>query len=222
MSLAKFIDFAMREALYFSNLAFAEDPYDGIPSGGMERHYLDISGPQNFQSFRDSARRGVCVSCWHLSQYEPASMWKLYAASDAGIALKTTYRALRDSFHAFPTPIYLGLVRYNADTWKYRPDEMGHTLAPTMLKRVSFQHEHEVRAISWKGGDRDSPGHHVEVDLSVLAPEVVVGPAAPAWAFRVVEGLVNRLGHQWSVRQSDLYVLPPLPEKWESGFGPMR
>jgi hypothetical protein len=40
----------------------------------------------------------ILINGWHYNEYESAAMWDLYSQANAGIAIQSTYRKLRDSF----------------------------------------------------------------------------------------------------------------------------
>jgi hypothetical protein len=54
----------------------------------------------------------------------------------------------------------------------------------------------------------DPPFYKVDLDLDSLNPMVFVAPDASRWVVELVEKLVERDGHTWPVRQSDLYTDP--------------
>jgi len=83
------------------------------------------------------------------------------------------------------------------------------------LKRESFEHEREVRAVvednfSFMGDPHpqaprfSAGGDYVPVDLTRLIAEIYVPPGAPAWFKRVVESIVQRYGYDFPIRQSEL------------------
>ncbi len=210
LTLAKLLDFITTKALFFSHLALAEDPYDGRPAGGLEDEYLRMMGPVNLQNMRDAARMGVFVSCWHLSEHEPASMWKLYSEADGGFAIRTTYTRLRAALDTSAHDIHLGLVNYAPEQWHYRPGSL-HTLTPVWMKRPSFEHEKEVRAaMRVPEPTALRAGHYVDVPIDILQPDVVGGPSTPGWCVSAVERLLNQLGLPLRLSRSQLYTLQQL------------
>jgi hypothetical protein len=212
LTLAKFIDFVTTRALFFSNLSLAEDPYDGRPVGGIQSYLMEITGgaAHLVEQIRDVARNGTFVSCWHCSEHEPAAMWKLYASDDSGLALRTTYRRLKAALDAYPHDVHMGVINYRSDDRHFRM----HTLTPVMIKRPSFEHEREVRAII-RGAkiDPHAAGLHVPVPFEVLEPEVVMGPATQPWISDAVRRLLSQLGRTLPIRVSDLYTLAPVPKR---------
>jgi hypothetical protein len=102
-------------------------------------------------------------------------------------------------------------VDYDQDTPQYVPR--------ILLKRRSFEHEREIRAVamdrSWGNSPRFGPDGHVltrfagggdriPVDLAALITAVYVAPEAQPWFAELVKAVVRRYGFQFSVVQSDL------------------
>lgn len=79
-------------------------------------------------------------------------------------------------------------------------------------KRVSFEHEKELRLVVYshdlgKPISRRQEGLPVPVNVSSLITEVVVSPAAPRWMKNVVKRVVKQFGFSLAVRQSSLNEL---------------
>jgi hypothetical protein len=73
-------------------------------------------------------------------------------------------------------------------------------------KRVSFEHEREVRAIiDSRDPESDRIGLTVPVDLATLIQRVHVAPTAPGWYEDVVRRAAKRYGLDAPVSRSDLY-----------------
>ena len=94
--------------------------------------------------------KSIAVNCWHINKGESEAMWRLYGDSGKGVAVETTFGALKESIavrdSAFRVHIYP--VRYlDFFDAKLKPRDCvveGHR-AP-LLKRISYEHEREVRA----------------------------------------------------------------------------
>jgi hypothetical protein len=75
-------------------------------------------------------------------------MWSQYLRTQEGIAIRSYYKRLGESFARYQDfEIYMGMVKYidyESDTIPW-----GNMLAPTMYKRKSFEHERELRAVIW-------------------------------------------------------------------------
>jgi hypothetical protein len=70
--------------------------------GQLESHF------PNHRRELEQVRHHFYVSCWHIGDFESLEMWRDYCGSRDGIALKTTYGALRRSLPGFP----IGHVEY--------------------------------------------------------------------------------------------------------------
>ena len=219
LSLSKFLDLIDSHTLHFSRLDQFEDRYEGVAFGAhLAQIRLDLDEKSNrlYDEMRRDTRVRFYVNSWHLAEHEPASMWKQYASSDAGIAICTTFGELRRALDCSKERIFLGLVRYAA------PSVFG-PLQPfdfVMAKRASFEHEKEVRAFIWRDVADGSiqieevvktspPGIKVNVILQNFLEEVVVSPAAPDWLPKVLEGVMEKYGIDTVlVRRSNLYDEP--------------
>lgn len=146
-------------------------------------------------------------------------MWKFYSSTDGGVAIRTTFGRVVDSFADFPGDVYAGKVRYI----DYARDPMlGHNLfTPVVYKRKSFEYEREVR-LAWTSSDGrngyDGPplgnagfnldGFGLRVNTDILIEQVFVAPKAPPeFVEQVVEESKLRCG-AWPVVQSNLYKDP--------------
>jgi hypothetical protein len=150
-------------------------------------------------------------------------MWRLYAPSGEGVALRSTQqrleKAIRDSYASrseglAPLPVVrLGPVQYidHAKTELLESDPF----ARYFLKRYAFRHEAEYRAIAplpellREEGVLDSAtpsvkGQYLPVTLRLLLEEIVMPPNVPSWYSEVVQSLVNRFGLNVPTRMSSL------------------
>jgi len=189
----------------FAYLPFTSTDEDQIRSS-MERFDAAQSLHLEWQ------RQWTYISCWHMNDNESAAMWRLYAASNQAIAIRSTFRKLHDCLRPHVQPPHgepkLGMVRY-AD---YDIDVVPRNvhLAEYFYKRKSFAHEMEVRAVmqdlplvpassgnSATGLAYDTArlpleGRLLLVDLDSLIEEIYVAPGAPAWLGEVIRGVVER------------------------------
>jgi hypothetical protein len=171
-------------------------------------------------------RTWTAVSCWHVSEYESAAMWRLYSANDASVAILSTVGRLRQAlgqppaaeqgFHAGDS-YQIGLVEYI----DYSSDRIpaGSFLAPLFRKRRSFEHERELRAtlvqypISPQSEiDHDriptAAGVRVPIDINHLIAGVRVSPASPIWFADLVRQVAKRYELLCDVVQSEIDATP--------------
>ena len=158
------------------------------------------------------------LNCWHLGENEPAAMWKLYLKSDEGVAIQSTFRRLADSLSAcVEHQVFIGQVEY-IDYDKHQVPE-GNTFSPFLYKRISFEHERELRAViqelpvNEKGAvDWSKPlpatGIYVRVDVQELVQGIYVSPGAPAWFCELAGSVIEKYGFQIEVRRSQLEAEP--------------
>jgi hypothetical protein len=139
--------------------------------------------------------KSIAVNCWHINKGESEAMWRLYGDRGKGIAVETTLGALKESIGARDAAyrVHIYPVKYL--------DFFDKTLKPAdcvveghrapLLKRLSYEHEREVRAFivhvpetaraaldleSWK----PVPVRiRVELDLLVKAIHVSPYPGEP-------------------------------------------
>ena len=143
-------------------------------------------------------------------------MWKLYTGNGEGIAIKTTYRLLKESLTGKGLT-YLGRVNYvSYDTTRIRDND---PTAPFIHKRRSFEHEREVRAIIRKpylrnneiifdGPDICDVGIYIDVDVDTVIQDVFVPPYADDWFTDLVQATAETYGLQATVKKSEISTLP--------------
>lgn len=212
MDLTRFMALLEDSAVFFSAAEEFEDPYEGALSQANRaiRSFVHSRVPKTNQTPESSARARVVVSCWYAAQHESAAMWSLYAKSTDAIAVCTTYKKLRQ---LLPPVARLGLVRYVNYKKAWIPEDS--PLHRFMHKRLSFQHEHELRALI----DLDSPdvpllGHEIEnglkvpIDLNRLISKIYVSPKSASWFLELVERVCKRYKLRVLPVRSSLYDDP--------------
>ena len=147
-------------------------------------------------------------------------MWRLYAQSNEAVAVRSTYKRLRDCLpydeKSHPC-VYIGEVQYI--DYEHQPIPEGNLFWPFLHKRRSFQHERELRGVVLdSGGLADSrpglpgrpelPGLPIDVDLNVLIESVYVAPTSPGWFRELVGRVLKRYGLPHEPRQSALDAAP--------------
>ena len=181
----------------------------------FKRVYPDKEIPKGtFEQIADGMkknRRSILINCWHQSTYESAAMWRLYSREEDGIAIQTDFNSFKNSFTCSES-IYVGNVNY-VDYKSFFIDE-SNNFSRYLHKRKSFEHEHEVRAISARFPNPDSDevsmqlyydtigGAYYEVDLSLLIKEVIVAPFAPDWFLELVKSVTTRYNFTFNVVRS--------------------
>lgn len=215
----KFVDLLENQCLFFSRADKLGDEFEGsCPKANIkyrlkEHRKLMIGGgnieADDISAFYKWLREFTAVNCWYINEYESAAMWTLYLKSNEGIALRSSYRRLRDSF-IDQKPDKICKVHYI----DYGKDTMStNLLAPYLHKRKSFEHESELRAIIQvfprRGASKRSKrpfdtGICIPVNLDVLIDKIYVAPQTPAWQFNLVKSLVEKYDLRKEVVRSTL------------------
>lgn len=132
-----------------------------------------------------------------------------------GVAVKSTFKRLKDCFAKTIQRVFVGMVRYI----DYKTERMpgGLVFFPALHKRKSFIYENELRVIYWDtdlmikayeaGEDvtkKAAPGVSIPVDLTTLIESVRVAPTCPLWLESLVDGVIKKYGLAIPVERSAL------------------
>lgn len=219
MDFTKFVSLLESESLYLAAADRFEDPYEGAMSHANELITDDVDLPPEMREilsgFRQWGRSWTYINCWHMNAGESAAMWRLYAQTAEAVAIQSTYCKLRD---CLPDSAYVGTVKYI--DYDNTPIPQNNLFYPYVHKRLSFQHEQEIRVLVQElphvpgGGGLDRSrvtndgGKMVKIDLTQLIDEIYISPTAPSWFFQLVTKLCRRYGYTFNVRQSNLARTP--------------
>lgn len=172
-------------------------------------------------AFAEAVRRFTYISCWHMNEHESAAMWSLYARDGRGVAVRSTFQRLKASLSTAPETVSIGVVKYIDYTSGYIDET--NFLAPFIHKRLSFQHERELRAIILRrpeehyeenghtlpGPNEGGPtGMSVAVALKDLVTSVYVHPDAPTWFSALVLAVARKYDLPAPVETSKLAARP--------------
>ena len=253
MDFPRFVSMLDRKALFFVKASKFRDLYEGtIPkyndlnrASVYEEQRNSFQSEEQFNRFIETMpstmkslfkalREIILINSWHYNEYESADMWDLYSQANAGIAIQSTYRKLRDSFqNNTDDTIWIGKVNY-LDFNKEWMNEWD-TLEAFVIKRKYFAQENEIRAVTSlpddhlgekvlsevdKERERVNPskprivnpkeltdkGKYVSSELDILIENIYVSPSAEKWFKEVVESLVSKYGLSKNVIKSDLYT----------------
>jgi hypothetical protein len=234
--LAKLLSLLDRSQLFFPRLDKLDDPFEGYYTKTVlalehlsfedlpEELKLQIPDEKalsivigNQKQMRELAknqREITFVNSWYCNQHESAAMWSQYLKTQEGIAIRSSYQRLTESFERYQDfEVHIGMVNYldyESDTIPF-----GNILAPVMFKRKSFEHERELRAVVWTlehgknamGSEnkfKDISGLYVAIDIPTLIERIYVTPTAPTWVRELIGSLVKRFGYTIPVVQSSL------------------
>ena len=148
-------------------------------------------------------------------------MWEICLQSNEGVAIKSTFRRLKDSFLPHKQDdIFIGKVKYIDYTREMIPK--GYIFNPFLYKRKSFEHERELRAVLLKFASQQESvekpilyvdpkwfGIYVKTDLDRLIDAIVVSPSVPDWFIDLVSSIMKKYGLNKKVEQSELSKEPP-------------
>ena len=220
----KFISYLEKSALFFVRSDQLFDKYEGKFTEADVQLWEEKLQPETKLSqieLYDRFRKIVNISSWHINDSESAAMWEICLKSNEGIALKSTFKRLKDSFMLHEEDeIHIGMVKYI----DYGTDSIpkGNFFNPFLCKRKAFGYESELRAIIMKFAPREETGDkhivyvnpkwfgiHVNTDLGVLIDKIVVSPNVPDWVIDLVISIVRKYGLNKKVEQSELSKNPP-------------
>lgn len=223
MDFTKFVSLLYKSALFFARADKLDDPFEGSYSKANVKLRPDVYKEippdtlGNLSQFFRQLPKYTVINSWHLSECEPAAMWKLYLKSNEGIAIRSTFNQLKDCFKNENREIHIGKVKYIDYEKDWLPE--GNVLYPFVHKRKSFEHEQELRAviqsfsynkkgeISWSKPPFDD-GIYVQVDLDVLIDKIYLSPTSPKWLFELVISVTGKYNLDKEVHQSSLDTAP--------------
>lgn len=214
MDFTKFVSLLDKKAIYFSRADKLSDKFEGSLSittiserkniytarGWTDWEGLSMERTRMFQN----SRREIFLNCWYMNQYESAAMWKLYVKNNEGIAIRSTFARLRDSFFPTSQEIFLGKVKY-VDYQNCLIDE-DNIFYAYMHKRQSFEYEHELRAGLIKRFEGAAPpaGLYIPCNLDALVEAVYVSPESSSWFKDLVVSILDKYALQKEIHCSSL------------------
>ena len=227
IDLPKYISLLDERALYFCRMDKLVDQFEGsLPKPNIllrKAHPLAKGLVQSSDGRIEPAEKSSermsrifksqnFINCWHMNNNESAAMWQLYSSNTQGIVIRSTYRALCESFRDSQPSVRIGVVSY-IDYGLERIQDPGsntpmmfNAFYPLLHKMRSYREEAELRAIvTWlpplKGKSLKpiwrAPKHTgvlVPVDLDRLIDSVLVAPHAAPWFRKVVASVSEKYG----------------------------
>ena len=187
MDFTKFISLIDRAALFFTRVQHLRH-FDSF-EGSYSKVTLDGALAPAPNPLLADFDHHIVVNSWHISDGESAAMWDLYLRERPGLAIRSTFQRLADSFSRSKSDILIGKVRYIDHLSEAMPADMlkdgFNGLVAYMCKRKSFVHEAELRCVAIVQeqpgsveGFLENGGMYIPVDLDCLIDEVVVSPNA--------------------------------------------
>jgi len=215
MTLAKLLSLLASECLHFSRADQLGDPFEGsaLPNSTYmvvttdastgTQTYLETPHealPEGMRKVEAQGRKAITkstyISCWYARPHESAAMWTLYGSTTEGAAIRSTVGRLKRSIAKSKEVVRIGQVQYR-DFAALNTDYERNAYMAFVRKRISFEHEQEVRALFTRFVDRGEIqplGWNVATDLSVLVEAIVIAPQAEPWFADVVKEVTSLYG----------------------------
>lgn len=213
MSFPKFMSLLEQRALFFCKREHLDDQFEGSISAATPPLPVTVadSNLKVIESkpaeaveidLRDVTKH-VRVNCWYMNTHESAAMWRLHAQEELGVAIKTSFRNLKDALIC-TRDVSVAEVEYcDYDTEAIRFD---NPMVLLTQKRRTFEHEREVRALLFDENEdtERSTGCYCEVDLGKLVREIYISPSSEEWCVGLLYAVAKRYELEDRIRQSKL------------------
>mgnify|MGYP005832195721 CR=1 FL=1 len=224
MDIAKYLSILDKQALYFCSFDSFKDPYEGAyPARDVEmlkKHIVpdkdEETTKRRVKTHLTGFRETALVNCWQIDEYESTAMWETYARNNLGIAIRSTYKRLRDCFDKYPMPVYIGVVKYI----DYEKDSINHVncFDPLLHKSKHYAWENELRVIVVNelvdlyeprpNLDIVDGGEYVNVNLDILIESIYLHPNSPQWFINLISSVTNKYGLNKEIRPSKILSGP--------------
>jgi hypothetical protein len=145
----------------------------------------------NYIGHLERLRPSTLISSWTASEHENFAMWKMYAKEKLGVAIKTDFEGLKNSFQSYEDDVFIGEVNYyNSENPRY---ELGNMYTSFLVKHNYYQFENEVRCISSLKKEDTERGinfKNIPVDLNSLIQEIYISKFAQEIG---LEEIINKI-----------------------------
>ncbi len=209
-TITEFMAMLAEEALFFCRLDQLHDQWEGVyPKGMLDWWAKKLDDGFSFQGRPSSLKSFLTdivipshfINSWYISEYESDAMWRLYGHKSEGIAIKSTIGKLKRVFQKGPEEIRIGKVEYfDYNQWTPPTTPKEHNalfpIEPFFWKRLSFQHENELRALLKQDcSQKNENGINVKVNLKELLDSVYLFPDSKDWFLRLARILIDKFGY---------------------------
>jgi hypothetical protein len=219
LSLSKLLDSLFFDTLYFTRVDLLDDKHEGtytkINTNRLFSGNISIGSGLTLsqEEYTKRVRECLHVNCWRLDNHESEAMWKVYCPNNGGVAIQTTYNKLVQSLPE-NNKLYIGLITYL--DYEVASIDSGNNFNPVMHKRISFEHEKEVRIVKSNFeymNDHKLPmptaGIKIKTNLLENTENIYVNPYADTWYFETTKELFSKLNInvplKWSEIKSDIH-----------------
>ncbi len=229
MSLPKFLDLILNRRLYFADLVTLakEDPYEGaLPlysdypvyikkivdstlntqnqNPEIQKILPDYKNIENIANYFKKVKQSTFVNCWHINKNENFAMWKIYACSDASIAIVTDINRLKDSIKTNKN-IKGAIVKYNdKNLWSSKSIEnieqfknykkiQESVKKAALYKRKCFEYEQEFRLIYQNNDILEQDKNYVNIDTTKLIKYIYISPMAEIYIKNTIIQTLNKI-----------------------------
>lgn len=217
LGLAKLLSLIHSRSLFLCRADQLGDPFEGSTPELHHKRVVDellaggltTSNVEQIEATMKELRHQAFVNCWHVNEHESDAMWIKYAQSGYGVAIRSTFKQLAASLAKCEFPVHIGMVSYmDYATAMPALGPRANVFRAFLLKRVSFQHERELRVITLSFDRSIGDGLLAPVDLPTLIQEIRIAPTAPPWYREVVSSTLAALEFECPIEQSALAANP--------------
>jgi hypothetical protein len=206
LNFVKFMSLLEKRCLFFTRPDKFEDPFegsliqdtpirittaDGATGSVTDTHMRLQDVDETSRKIQAEHRRRMVlhtyINCWYARPHDSTAMWAIYANPDDGVAIRSTVGRLAQSISTSEREIYIGSVQYIDFLLEPGTEAWENSFTPFLHKRLGFEHENEVRAITTTHPDSPpEPGLSIQADLNVLIEGIVIAPQAAEWFSELV------------------------------------
>ena len=226
IDISKLLDMLINSTLFFTSIDILEDNYEGT-TPFFQKEFLKtimnfpVEHSDRFESFKREVdiyfRNHTTVNCWHINESESVAMWKIYLKTGEGIAIKSNYGRLINSFiENHNTEIFIGPVIYG----DYNKINFGNFLHGEYFhKRHFYSYEKELRAMIISNPSKEEQdkfggelglynglkgGIPIKVDLNILIEKIVLAPFTPEWIYNVIDSIIKKYDYSFLIERSQM------------------
>jgi len=207
MTFYKFIDIMYSSTLYFPNCTILGDQKEGtIPKEIFEmmKEREGFKQATAYKKFIENVlRKKTLILSWSAIKHESFALWKLYSKDKFGIALKTNFERLKNSFNEVEDNIYIGEVFYYDKEKPFFTTE--NTFYTFLNKNIFYKFENEVRCIIEVPNVEQNNSKKIKVDLNQLIEEIYISPKAEDVGYlKIIENLKEEKKLDFKIKISDI------------------
>ena len=209
MDFWKFLNLLETKSLYFSNAENMGDDNEGRIPKEVYKLMLneDKKNGSTTNEFLNNylnkvIRKETLISSWTYNESESFAMWKMYAKDKMGIAIKTDFISLKESFNKTERTIYIGEVSYfNKEKFKYPTHNMYY---PFLVKLEYYNFENEIRCITSCEPKETNESKLVEIDLNELIKSIYISPNSTPEFKKILELLKIEYNLKFDIEFSEV------------------